>query len=75
MSDYTKTERAILDVLSDGQPHLPSDLLALIPDEYSDRCSLDNYLCRMRKKLPGKQAIICQFLHRKRWIRLMRTLR
>lgn len=74
MAEYTKTERAILNMLSDGQPHLPDDLLALLPDDQSGPECLHNHLCRMRKKLPGKQAIICQFLYRKRWFRLMSTI-
>ena len=74
MSEYTKTERAILNVLSDGQPHLPDDLLTLLPDDQSNTQCLNNHLSRMRKKLPNKQAIICQLLHRKGWFRLVRTL-
>ena len=71
---FTKTERAIMAVLLDGKPHLPDDLLRELPDELSGMSALHQHLSRIRIKLPNKRAILCQYMQRKKWFRLVETL-
>ena len=75
MITFTKTEKAILDVLSDGKPHKAEELVACLDDEMADMGAVHTHLDRIRKKLPEGQIILCQFLRRARQFRLVRRLK
>ena len=48
---FTKTEQKILDILSDGRPHLLSELRAALWDEQSHDSGIRGHVFRMRRKL------------------------
>lgn len=74
-AELTPTEDRILDLLKDGLPHHAHfELQKLLPDELSDRLALNNHLCRLRKKLKGEIALICEFRRRNLYYRLVRLI-
>lgn len=73
--DFTKTELAILEVLKDGVPHEPAELLLCLNNDMSTKHNLVPHLNSIRKQLrPAGQDIICKSLGRRVqyvWIRLL----
>lgn len=69
------TERKILELLSDGEPHSKAELRACIEDELAADGALHWWISRVRKALPNGHIIVCEFRNRKihyRWaLRLM----
>ena len=60
---FTKTELAILKILSDGRPHLISEMKYELDD--LGQINLKVHISNMRKKLkPSGQGIVCVFIQR-----------
>ena len=64
---FTPLERRMLDLLSDGLPHLRSELHACCEDELSRPASaVGQRLSKIRKKIrPVGEDIICRLYHGK----------
>lgn len=61
---FTPTQRRMLAVLADGQPHARRELRACLFDELGTASNIRFHLCSIRKVLrPLRQDIICE-LHR-----------
>ena len=74
-NEWTKTEKAILAVLEDGEPHPFPELIAVLPDPLSDIKALHKHVSRIRPRLPAGDAIITQFYRRRRLLRRIRLYR
>lgn len=61
MTHYTPTEKRLLEALSDGEKHLASDLLKLLNDDMTKKCTLSGHIGSIRKKLPKNEFIVCEF--------------
>jgi len=73
---FTKTQRAILDVLSDGGPHPREELRQCLDDELASLAAMRVHLSELRKLLrPQGQDIICELRHRKTHYRHVRLLK
>lgn len=57
---FTPTELAILQVLSDGQPHRPQELHKCLPDELSQVTAIRFHISQIRKKIQPEENIICE---------------
>jgi DNA-binding response OmpR family regulator len=55
----TKTEEAILVMLSDGLSHTRKELMGCLWDELAGRGALQVHILNLRKKLPAGEAIVC----------------
>ncbi len=53
-NNFTPTQKDILNVLSDGRPHLRQELIDCLDDPLADRLTLKPVLYRLRKKLRPK---------------------
>lgn len=72
---YTPTQKIILKVLSDGQPHHKEELRSSMPDELCSIESLRVHITMLRKKLrPQKQDIICEIKNRRIFYRHVKLL-
>lgn len=71
---FTPTERAILDILSDGQPHAKDELIACLPDDLGDFGNVQNHLTNIRKKIRPREDIIAQLVQRRVYYRHIRVL-
>lgn len=72
---FTKTQNAILAVLSDGQPHTREELHKCLPDDMTELSAVRVHVCNIRKvlRLMG-QDIVCELRHRKIHYRHVRVL-
>lgn len=62
---FTPIHLRILEILSDGLPHTPEELLPAIGDELADIPTLQVHICRIRKVLrPAGQDIIAEYVRR-----------
>ena len=62
---FTKTQQALLQLLSDGQPHPRKDLIACLGDSLADRFTLNRALKNLRPKLRTRpEDIICELKHK-----------
>ena len=68
---FSPTQRRILKLLSDGEPHRREELLRCIDEETdpkkftADGRNLQKHLCLIREKIrPRGHDIVCQLLHR-----------
>lgn len=69
---WTPTQRRMLAVLADGQPHHKSELQACLPDELS---TIYMHVSNIRAKLrPQGQDIICEYRHQTIYYRHVRLL-
>ena len=50
-SSFTKTETAILQLLSDGQPHTRREIHGCLPDELAALKAINPHITRIRQKL------------------------
>ncbi len=58
---FTKTQNAILVVLSDGQPHTREELHKCLPDDMTEMSAVRVHVCNIRKVLRTRgQDIICE---------------
>jgi hypothetical protein len=74
-NDYTPTQRAILQTLSDGLRHSKSELRSCLPDDLADDTNLRWHVCMIRKMLrPRGEDIICEFYERTTHYRHVRLL-
>ena len=72
---FTKTEKSILELLSDGQGHDLGELRKLLPDELGDRVNVRVHIYNIRKKLePEGETILCEMRWRKGFYRHVRLL-
>jgi len=68
----TPIQQKIYDVLADGKPHKPEELLAAFTDAADEKQLLYNHLTRIRKELRRKRRdVICQFIRRSNHYRLI----
>lgn len=71
----TPTQKAILQVLSDGLPHSKAELHACLPDELGKLSNITWHLAEIRKVLrPRGQDVLCEYRDRARlyrWVRLL----
>jgi len=77
MSDnhFTPTQKAMLNVLSDGHRHTREELHACLPDELGPISNIRTHLMHIRKKLrPAGQDIICELFQRRIHYRCIRLL-
>jgi hypothetical protein len=71
----TKTQVKMLEVLSDGQPHLLDEIKQCLPDELSSIRAVEPHLAQIRKYLRAKgEDILCVFVTRRRMYRHVRLL-
>lgn len=67
---FTRTERTILAVLSDGMPHPRQQLIDCIPHGQGDRTNVNWFLHRIRQKLRKKRHdVICEWRSRQVYYR------
>ena len=60
MSEFTQTEAAMMDVLSDGNRHTKEELHGCLPDELGSTNNIKVHISNMRKKLqPSGRDIVC----------------
>jgi hypothetical protein len=60
-SVFTPTERRILDVLADGEPHTYADLLPVLDDDMAAPSAMRQHISRLRDKLnPQGEEIVSQ---------------
>lgn len=71
---YTPTQRAILRVLSDGEPHLKEDLLSAMPDDLCSVENLRNHISGLRKRLPPDQYVVCVLRYRRVYYQHVKSL-
>lgn len=73
--EFTPTEKRILAVLADGEPHLRNEVFACLQDPLAKPKSIHNHLCTLRIKLRYRgQEILCQLIGRSLYYRQVRTL-
>lgn len=70
---YTTTETAIVELLSDGNPHCAGMMHKAFcgPSEF---WSISAHIGRIRKKLPAGTDIICRSIHRKAHYQMVRLI-
>lgn len=69
---FTKTQQAMVDILSDGMPHTREELHACCGP--SSMSTIRFHLTYIRKKLPPGEDILLRILNRRRyyqWVRLL----
>jgi hypothetical protein len=78
---FTATEKRILDILADGQPHFRAVLGECLPDDLGRDgtpgkryLNLNMHLYNIRKKLPHGEAIICELRERRICYRRVRLI-
>ena len=70
---FTSTQRRIIDLLKDGQPHRRDDVRKCI-DDLASLASLKQHLIEMRKRIrPHGYDVICQILNRAYHYRLIKV--
>jgi len=75
MPEYTDSQKAILEILSDGRNHKREELLISLPTKSDGLAGLAAHLCRIRKKLrPIGQDIVCVLYQRQVHYRHVRLL-
>jgi hypothetical protein len=73
--EFTLTQRILVEVLKDGQPHKRADLMEYLPDNLSSSGALRFHICNIRKILKTRGMDIVCVWHRKCWCyRMMREL-
>ncbi len=73
--EFTKTQTAILAVLSDGQPHTREELHKCLPDDMTEMAAVRVHVCNIRKLLrPKGEDIICELKNSKIHYRHVRIL-
>lgn len=73
---FTKTEQAILQLLSDGGPHKRDDIKALLPDELAELSQVYWHVSNLRKKLESRgETIVCERANRCTHYRHVRLLK
>lgn len=71
---YTPTEKAILEILSDGKPHAKHDIAKHVDPEMG-QCNVANHILQLRKKLePLNEDIVCVYRLKKYFYRQIRVL-
>lgn len=72
---FTPTQQKIIDILADGMPHLPLELMACMPDEIPSFSGLGMHISNMRKVLrPKGMYVLCELHKRKVHYRLVRLV-
>jgi DNA-binding winged helix-turn-helix (wHTH) protein len=72
---FTPTERRILNILADGQPHVLHDLHRCLNDDLSAMSTLYSHVYNLRAKLrPKGQDILCENIRRRCYYRHVRLL-
>lgn len=72
---FTKTQNAMLAVLSDGQPHTREELHKCLPDELSEMSAVRFHISNIRKVLrPKGQDIVCELKYGKIHYRHVRII-
>lgn len=61
---FTPTQRAILDVLSDGRPHTCGDLHSCLDDDLAGPAAVRMHICRLRKRLRARRQDIVSVVER-----------
>lgn len=51
INNFTPTEKAIMNVLADGQPHTPEELHSCLPDDLGPRSNIHPHITNIRKRL------------------------
>jgi DNA-binding response OmpR family regulator len=75
MPNFTRTEKRLLAVLSDGKAHPRHELMACLNDELSERVVLRVHFSQLRKKLrPLGQDILCVYHMRSFWYQHVRLM-
>lgn len=70
---FTPTQKLIIDVLKDGQPHKRDELRQAVSDTFTQK-NLNEHLNRLRDRIrPYGYDIICQYLNRSLHYRLIRV--
>jgi len=74
---FSVTESKILNVLLDGKPHIPEEIMDSYGDGFTTRKNLAVHICHIRKRLePRGETIVCLSRGRVRsiayqWVRLL----
>ncbi len=75
MTTFTKTETAILALLSDGEPHTRAELRACLSDDMAAESAVRLHVMRIRRKLkPVGEHIVCEWVQRRCEYRHVRLL-
>lgn len=74
-SEFTPTERLIVDVLADGHKHAIEEIQAAIDGEFTSVSTVRYHIVNIRRKLPeGEDIISTRLTNRKPayiWVRLL----
>lgn len=57
----TKTESAILAILSDGNRHSTKEIIRLVFDEFTEANNIHSHMRTIRMKLPVDETIVSEF--------------
>lgn len=75
MNSFTPTQRRMMDVLADGEPHRQEELRLCLGDPLASVQNIRPHLSAMRKVLRRKREdVLCVWVDRcrcYRWVRLM----
>jgi len=75
MAGFTRIQRKILKLLSDGLPHRPAELQQCLYDTETSLAGVRVHLTLLRKKLrPNGEDIICEYINRSYRYRHVRLL-
>lgn len=70
---YTKTEEAIVELLSDGNPHCAGMMHEMFcgPTRFQ---AIATHIVKIRKKLPAGTDIVCRPIRRKSYYQMVRLI-
>lgn len=73
---FTPIQSRMLEVLSDGMPHIMDELHACLNDDLGPRSNIYYHISNLRQKLrPRGQDIICEFIRRRTYYRHVQLLK
>ena len=72
---FTRVQRAMLDVLSDGRPHTAAELHACLYDNSGPLSNVRIHISGIRKQLrPRGEDVVCEIINRRAHYRHVRLL-
>lgn len=74
VNGFTTTQKALLNLLSDGEPHKRQELMDVLGDELASRNALQCQLQLIRGKIKPAQNIVCVLRNRTihyQWVALL----
>lgn len=73
-SNYTPTQRRLLAVLKDGEPHTPQELHSCLVDDLGPVANVQPHITALRKILRARgQEIVCEIVAGSTYYRVCKT--